>query len=56
MLNQQLRNMKDGTNINLVFFLLSTVSERNDTLPLRLYSPLIQCVHRTLQQVPGKCQ
>jgi len=56
MLSQQLRNMKDGTSIDLVFYLLNMFSERNGILPLRLYSTLIQCVHRTLQQVLGKCQ
>jgi len=56
MLSEKLGNVKDGTNIDLVFFLLNMVSERNEILPLRLYSALIHCVHRTLQQVPGKCQ
>jgi len=41
MLSQQLRNMKDGTNIDTAFFLLNRVSERNKKLPLRLYSTLI---------------
>jgi hypothetical protein len=41
MLSQQLRNTKDGTNIDTAFFLLNRVSERNKILPLRLYSTLI---------------
>ena len=56
MLSQQLRNTKDGINIDTCFFLLNRVSERNKILTLFLYSTLIQCVYRALQQVPGKYQ
>jgi hypothetical protein len=55
-LNQQLRNIKAGKNIDTVYLMLNRVSERNKLLPPHRYGTAMQCVHKRLQQGLGKRQ